>query len=259
MLTWEDPKERIYHTGLSRAAIYMENGAVAWNGVIAVEEQGEGQTSVLYRDGHIFFADVEASDFNASVTAYSWPDAFSRCLGIPEVTDGLYVDNQKPRRFGFAYRTLIGSGAHGDRFGYQIHLVYNAVASIGSRSRKTRTNSPSLNEFSFNLVCTPVKLPGMRPSAHYIIDTRNLDKSTIAELEAILYGDVDEPRLPEPIELFDLMNFGESITFTDNGDGTWTARGARSNLIDHGNGTWTIKNVNATNNGDGTFTAQDTN
>jgi len=82
-----------------------------------------------------------------------------------------------------------------------------------------------------------------------------MDKSTITELEDILYV---EGRMPTPIELYDLMNFGDAITFVDNGDGTWTARGSRLNLIDHNNGRWTIKNVNGVDNTDGTFTLQDT-
>jgi hypothetical protein len=256
MLTWDDPDKRFYQTGCDRGAVYLEDGiAAAWNGLTGVEETGTGTASVLYRDGVIYYSDVEPSDFKANVTAFFWPDEFGRALGIPEITDGLYVDNQKPRKFDMTYRNLVGSGGKGDRFGYQIHLVYNAVANLGSRRRRTRTNQTSLEEFSFELVATPVRLPGHRPSAHYILDTRNMDKSTITELEDILYV---EGRMPTPIELYDLMNFGDAITFVDNGDGTWTARGSRLNLIDHNNGRWTIKNVNGVDNTDGTFTLQDT-
>lgn len=256
MITWDDPDQRFYQTGCDRGALYLAGDvAVAWNGLTGVEENGVGSTSVLYRDGHIYYADVEPSDFTCQVSAFFWPDEFSKALGVPEITDGLYVDNQRPRQFSFTYRNLVGSGGKGDRFGYQIHLIYNAKASLGSRRRTTRTNSVTLQEFTFDIVATPVKMPGLRPSAHYIIDTRNMDNTTVAELEGILYG---EGRMPDPIELYDLMNFGDAITFTDNGDGSWTARGSNDNLIDHKNGTWTIKNVNGTDHGDGTFTLVDT-
>lgn len=256
IVKWDDPDKRLYQTGCDRGAIYFDDGsAVAWNGLTGVDETGTGTASVLYRDGNIYYSDIEPSDFTATIKAFFWPDEFGRCLGIPEITDGLYVDNQKPRKFNFTYRNLIGSGGRGDRFGYQIHLVYNALANIGTRTRKTRTNQVTLDEFTFDIIATPVKMPGLRPSAHYIIDTRTMDKPTIEALEEILYS---EGRLPEPQELYDLMNFGDAITFIDHGDGTWTARGSSENLIDHGDGTWTIKNVNGTDNGDGTFTLEDT-
>jgi len=256
VVKWDDPDKRLYQTGCDRGAIYFDDGrAVAWNGITGVDETGTGTSSVLYRDGNIYYSDIEPSDFTATVKAFFWPDEFGACLGIPEITDGLYVDNQKPRKFNFTYRNLVGSGGKGDRFGYQIHLVYNALANLGTRTRKTRTNQVTLDEFTFDIIATPVKMPGLRPSAHYIIDTRTMDKPTIAELESILYM---EGRLPDPQELYDLMNFGDAITFIDHGDGTWTARGSSENLIDHGDGTWTIKNVNGTDNGDGTFTLEDT-
>lgn len=256
VVSWDNPDERLYQTGCDHGAIYFDDGsAVAWNGITGVDETGTGTSSVLYRDGEIYYSDVEPSDFTAQIKAYFWPDAFGKCLGIPEITEGLYVDNQKPRKFNFTYRNLVGSGGKGDRFGHQIHLVYNALAAIGTRSRRTRTQSVSLDEFTFDIVATPVKMPGLRPSAHYIIDTRTMDKTTVAQLESILYM---EGRLPDPQELYDLMSFGDAIIFIDHGDGTWTARGSRDNIIDHGDGTWTIRNVNGTDHGDGTFTLEDT-
>lgn len=256
VVKWDDPNQRLYQTGCDRGALYFDDGsAVAWNGLTGVDETGTGTASVLYRDGEIYYSDIDPSDFTATIKAFFWPDRFGKCLGIPEITDGLYVDNQKPRKFNMTYRNLIGSGGKGDRFGYQIHLVYNALANIGTRTRKTRTNQVQLDEFSFDIIATPVKMPGLRPSAHYIIDTRNMDKPTIKQLESILYR---EGRLPEPQELYDLMNFGDAITFIDHGDGTWTARGSSENLIDRGDGTWIIRNVNGTDNGDGTFVLEDT-
>lgn len=255
-VNWDNPDERLFSSGCSRGVLYFDDLTVApWNGLLSVDEIGEGSSSVLYRDGVIYYADVEPQDFRAQVKAYMWPDEFSKALGIPEAAEGLYVDSQKPRQFNFSYRTLIGSGGKGDRFAHQIHLVYNAKASLGTRQRKARSNQIQLDEFTFDLVCVPVKLPGFRPSAHYILDTRSMDTSSIAELEHILYV---EARMPQPIELYDLLNFGDTITFIDHGNGTWTARGARANLTDHGNGTWTIRNVNGTSFPDGTFTLQNT-
>jgi hypothetical protein len=259
-IEWDNPDERYYMTGLDRGVLYPKVGdPVPWNGLTSLDEVGNSTKTILYRDGRIFYADVEPGDYEASLSALFYPDEFAVCAGMPAATDGLFVDNQKPQRFGLSYRTLVGSGNSGDIFGYQIHMVYQATATIGTRARKTLTNAPDLMPFTFDICAVPVKLPGMRPSAHYILDTRFLDGATLTQLELILYGDgVIAGRLPEPIELFDMMHFGSAITFIDNGDGTWTARGSSANLIDNGDGTWQILNVNGTDNGDGTFILEDT-
>jgi hypothetical protein len=144
-------------------------------------------------------------------------------------------------------------------FGYEIHLVYNAIASIGTRTRKTMNQAPEIMEFSFEVVATPVRVRGYRPSAHFIIDTRNLADGMLEQLELILYGsEAEDARLPHPEELYDLLKFGSSIVYIDHGDGTWTASGSSSNIIDHGDGTFSILNTNGVDHGDGTYTLSDT-
>lgn len=255
MLTWDKLDERYYAHGLDRGVLYIPGrDPIPWNGLISVDEGSGGESTIYYRDGVIFLADVDASDHTAQMAALFWPDAFGECLGFPEAVDGLFVDNQKPKRFGLSYRTLVGNGMRGDMFGYQIHLVYNAMASLGTRSRQTMGKDTAPTEFEFDLVCTPVKLPGYRPAAHYVIDTRNMSPDTVSELEAILYGDGETPgQLPEPVVLYDLMNFGDAIIITDNGDGTWTAEGAYANVFMTSPTTFQINNVNAVDNGDGTY------
>lgn len=259
-IVWDAPDERYYIHGVDRGVLYISGkDPVPWNGIIGIDETGDASRSILYRDGQIYLADFDPGDFEGSINAFFYPDAFSECLGIPEVADGFYVDNQKPKRFGLAYRSLIGSGTAGDMFGYQIHLVYNAVLQIGTRAHKTKTNQVGLMEMSFDMVATPVKLPGMRPTAHYIIDTRNMSQVTLDQLEQILYGIDDDPgSLPSPVELFDLLNFGSAITFVDHGDGTWTASGSYANVHFTEDGNIEILNVNGVDNGDGTYLLQDT-
>lgn len=256
MLTWDAPNERFFQQGIDRGVLYAAT-AVAWNGLTGVDEGEQGSTSILYRDGTIYLADADASDFSGKLTALFFPDAFSECVGIPAATDGLYVDNQKPKRFGLSYRTLIGQGGNADPFGYQIHLLYNVFATIAPRSRRSLGSDNAPVEFSFDLVATPVRLPGFRPSAHYIIDTRTLGKSVIDQLEGILYGASEAPRLPTPQELYDLMNFGDSIIVTDHQDGTLTISGSYANVHMISSTEAEIKNINAVVNPDGTIVISD--
>lgn len=257
MINWDDPTRRYFQHGLDRGVLYIPDLApVPWNGLISVDEGGEGSSEMLYRDGVVYLSDADAGDFIGSITSMMYPDAFSGCIGIPKATDGLYVDNQKPKRFHLSYRTLIGSGGINDMFGYQLHLIYNCMATIGQRSRNTIGKDTAPVEFKFDIACTPVKLPGFRPTAHYIIDTRTLGADLIAEIESILYGPPDNSvpgRMPTPTELFDLLNFGDSMTFVVHTDGTYTVTGSADNLEDLDATSFIQRNINAVDNGDGTY------
>lgn len=262
-LVWDRPEDRLYHTGTDRGVIYTSSGPAVWNGIMSVDEDSDSSSTLYYIDGRIYLADVDPGDYRGRLTAYSWPAEFDACIGIPEIADGLYADNQKPKQFDLSYRTLIGSGLEGDLYGYQMHLIYNAMAIINTRSRRTVNQTPTPVEFSFDLVATPVAVPGFRPTAHYIIDTRNLDAGTIEELEGILYGSNGlAPRMPTPAELYDILYFGSAITFTTFTHPTlglcWRARGSHNNLEYTSETTWVIRNVNGTDNGDGTYILEDT-
>lgn len=248
MITWGDPTKRYYQHGLDHGVLYIPGlDPIAWNGLISFDEGAAGNTELLYRDGVVYLADAEPGDHVGSITSIMYPDQFGACIGIPKVTDGLYVDNQKPKPFSMSYRTLIGSGSAGDRFGYQLHLVYNCMATIGQRKRNTIGKDTTPVEFNFDVVCTPVKLPGYRPTAHVIVDTRGLSPSTITEIETILYGNGATPgRMPDPIELFDLMNFGDAITVTDHGDGSYSVEGSSDNVLDVEPHYFQINNINST-------------
>jgi hypothetical protein len=249
LLTWDNPNERYYEHGLDRGVLYIPGrDPIPWNGLTSFDEGSSSPTtSLFYRDGVVYLADADASDFTASISALFFPSAFGECIGIPEAADGFHVDNQKPKRFGLSYRSLVGSGTKGDMFGYQIHLVYNAMASIGTRNRKTLGKDVEPMEFTFDLVCTPVNLPGFRPTAHYVIDTRGMSPSKIADIENILYGEGSTPGyLPEPVVFFDMLNYGNAIVVTDHGDGTFSIDGSNDNVFMTDFYHFQVNNINST-------------
>lgn len=262
MLTWSKPNERYYEHGLDRGVLYIDGKAIPWNGLTGFDEGGEaGDSSILYRDGVVFLADVDSTDFKGVMRSMFFPSEFGKCIGIPEVADGLFVDAQKPQRFGLSYRSLIGSGGVDDLFGYQIHLVYNCMASVAPRQRKTLGKDSDPVEFQFDISCTPVHLPGFRPSAHYIIDTRRMASGKIAQLEDIIYGDgVTEGQLPNMEDVYNLLNYGDALVYTVHTDGTYTVEGSGSNLMeidDPSMGHFLMKNVNGVDNLDGTYDISD--
>ena len=258
-ITWDKITERYYEHGLDRGVLYMPGkDPIPWNGLMSFDESSTGTTTVLYRDGVVYLADADAGDFSGKLTALFYPSQFGEMIGIPKATDGLYVDGQKPKRFGFSYRTLIGSGTKGDQFGYQIHLVYNAMATLGAKSRKSIGASVDPSLMNFDIVCTPVKMTGRRPTAHYIIDTRGMSADKVTELEEMIYGDGVTPgALPDPDDLFNLMNYGPEMTFTVYPNGTFTVEGSSDNLIDNEDNSFTMLNINAADNLDGTYDVSD--
>lgn len=248
MLTWDKPDQRYYSHGLDRGVLFIPGrDPIPWNGLQGFEENSAGATTMYYRDGVIYLADADAGDFSGQISAIFYPDEFGECLGIPEVTDGLYVDGQKPKRFGMSYRTLIGSGTKGDLFGYQLHLVYNCMATIGTRSRKPIGDTPTPVAFTFDVNCTPVKMTGFRPTAHIAIDSRNMSQSTIDDLEALIYGTDTVPGvMPDPDVLFDMMNFGDALVVTSHADGTFDVEGSADNVVMLDDYSIQFNNINAT-------------
>lgn len=260
-IDWDANHDRYFHQGVDRGVLYPRNGnPVAWPGITGVDEASDSSASVLYRDGVIYYSSIDPGDYSGKLTTFWYPDEFAECAGIPEVADGLFVDNQRPKPFNLSYRSLIGSGLTGDMFGYQIHLIYNATAQLGTRTRKTKTSDGTdIDELSFDLVCTPIQLQGYRPSAHYIIDTRNLDADRLETLENILYGNgVEAGQLPDPDILFDIMNFGDAITISQIDTHEYMIEGSYRNIQSLGGGEWQIKNINGVVEDDGTYTLQDT-
>ncbi len=258
-VTWGDPAQRYYEHGLDRGVLYIPGrDPLPWNGLTSFDEGGGTTSSMLYRDGVVYLADVEAGDFSGKMSALFYPDEFHECLGMPEATDGLYVDNQKPKPFGLSYRTLIGNGGDEDPFGFQIHLVYGCMASLAPLSRQSMGASSTPVAMNFDIVCTPVKLPGYRPTAHYIIDTRNMSPSRVLELETILYGDdLTAGEMPTPTELFDLMNFGDAITVTLHTDGYFTVEASAANVYSTGPYSFEMTNINGTDLGGGFYSLSD--
>ena len=259
-LTWSNPSDRIFETGLDRGVLYPNTGsAVAWNGLTSVDESGGESAAAYYIDGRPFLHLPKPKEFSATIKAFTYPDAFSEIMGAAEAAPGMYLDSQMGDSFGLSYRTLIGDGNTGLEAGYKIHLVYNATVSPPPVLYSSLSDSVNPIEFSWEVQAVPVAVEGYRATAHVMIDTRNMDPTKLETLEAILYGDGStNASLPDPQTIFDVLTFGDTIVIVDNGDGTWDAIGSHENIYLIGDGVFQIDNVTATDNGNGTFTISST-
>ena len=218
-LVWDQIGERLYETGVDKAAIYLMEGAqyttgAAWNGLTAVTESPSGaEPSPLYANNKKYVELMSAEEFGGSIEAYTYPEEFAECNGEKSIAKGLRIGQQTRRLFGMVYRTLIGNDTEGTKYGYKLHIVYNARVSPSEKSNNTVNDSPEAATMSWEFSTTPIEIEGHEPTSHLIIDSTEADPEQLAALEAILYGtDGDEaadPRLPMPDEIASLLGNGK--------------------------------------------------
>lgn len=189
-LVWDKVGERLYEAGLDRGVLYKEDSTgVAWNGLRSVDETLDNITAEpRIFDGIKYLDEPAVGDFAATLSAFTYPDEFLEYEGVVSMGDGLFVGDQQPKRFGLTYRTRVGSDVEGTEHGYKIHIIYNltAVPSAVDFSTMTQTIEPA--DFSWEISAVPEMVPGFRPTAHFILDSRFLPGDILATIEDILYG-----------------------------------------------------------------------
>jgi len=262
-LIWDNPDDRIYESGLDRGVLYLPDGsAVPWNGLTSIIEKFDKSTSPIYYDGTKVQDLVVLGDFSATMKAVTYPDEFTELEGVGRFRAGMFVSDQVPQMFGLSYRNKIGDGVSGDDIGYKIHLLYNVTAIPSDKTYASISDQPSLVEFEWTISAVPEEIPGFRPTAHLVFDSRKIDPWLLEDIEEMLYGSssADAALISMP----DLTEFIETwyrVKIIDNGDGTWTAISAREGFIFFTDGAlseFKIVGVNATYLDDETFVISDT-
>lgn len=208
VIEWNKPEDKTYESGLDRGVFFLDNlNGVPWNGLVNVDrETVGGEVEALYFDGQKYLDFVSGEDFRATLTALSTPAGFAECEGRREIAAGLFVSHQRRKTFGFSYRSGLGNELEGEDFGYKLHLVYNATATPGSISHRTRSNDVELSERSWVIDTVPVEATTHKPTAHLEISTATADPLVIAQIEEIIYGTpATLPRLPTQAEVISIF------------------------------------------------------
>lgn len=214
-LTWDNVGERTYETGVDRGVLYLPDNTgayiegYAWNGLTTVTESPSGaESNKQYADNIVYLHLLSAEEFGCTIEAFTYPDEFGQCDGTAEPQPGVYLGQQGRRSFGFSYRTKVGNDLNADA-GYKLHLVYGALAAPSEKAYSTVNDSPEAITFSWEVSTTPVPVEGFKPTALITIDSTKVDPARLTELETILYGtEDDDPRLPSPAEVLDLIGDG---------------------------------------------------
>lgn len=222
-IKWDKIGERKYKTGVDHGVLYpQKNGAypkgVAWNGLVSVTESPSGaEDNPLYADNMKYLNIKSAEELGLTIECYMYPDEWAECNGESELADGVTLGQQRRNTFGFAYRTKLGNDTEGEDYGFELHLIYGCSSAPSEQENQTINDSPEPSTFSYEITTTPIDVSGTgpdgkpyKPVASIKIDSTKVDKTKLAELEKILYGEDGsgsegatgtDPRLPLPDEI----------------------------------------------------------
>lgn len=205
-LSWNKAGERLYETGVDRCVLYptLDRG-IAWNGVTEISEQETGgEVQSQYADDRKYVNIAGATEFELSLSAYTYPDEFEVFNGAYEIERGVYAHQQPKGSFNLSYRTLIGNDIQGSGFGYKIHIVYNAKATPEEYAYSSLSDEPGAEPFSWSLTTEAVAIAGASPSAHVTVKSTDVSKFALRAIESHLYGYISSPEL---LSASEIVNF----------------------------------------------------
>jgi hypothetical protein len=222
ILTWDNAGERLYETGVDHGVLYIPdesgdyNDGVAWNGLTTVTESPAGaDASPQFADNIKYLNLIAAETFGGTIEAFTYPDEFAEFDGTAIPTPGVAIGQQSRKVFGLCYRTLLGNDVDGTDHGYKLHLIYGAQAAPSEKAYATVNDSPAAIAFSWAITTTPVNVTDYKPTSLLVINSTEVDATTLSDLLDILYGASASPRMPLPDEIISM--FEGTVTVVDLG------------------------------------------
>lgn len=254
-LSWDAPGTRLFQAGVDRGVLYPSGSpAAAWNGLLGVSQRPEGGVPEgYYAEGRKYQTVSSVEDYNGTIRAYTYPQEFEACDGSIAIMPGFLADQQYRKPFSLTYRTLIGNDTLGTGYGYQLHLIYNALVSPSTKDFETLGEDIEPQEFEWDFTTTPiVAAPNLRPSAHYVLDSTRVPEVVMQLIENRLYGTNDtSPSMIQIEEIFDIFNSEDTLTVIDNGDGSATIIGSDAEVRQLTSTEYQISSPAVTSMGDG--------
>ena len=183
-LQFDQDGQRLYFNGVDHCALFVKSAAgsygtgVAWNGISnATVTPDGGDANDIYADNIKYLSIPGNVNINASITAYTYPDAFNECMGLGKKSDatGLLFANQDRAKFGLVFRSKIGND-NSANYGYVLNVLYNCLASPTELSSDTVNESPEAAELSFDITTVPLaedQMPtGLKPTSWVRIECK---------------------------------------------------------------------------------------
>lgn len=203
-IDWTQVGQRYFEAGIDRGVLFVDGSSgVPWVGLVNFsQKQSGGESSPRYLDGIKISNRSSPEEFEGTLEAFNYPPEFERCDGTYRAENGLRVTQQQRKSFHMVYRSKIGNDVAGLDRAYRLHLLYNLRAQPSDRGYRTLVDQNEPITFSWNITSRAVPVTGFRPSAHYMVDSRDIPTELLTQLENLLYGTEEtEPSIPTPGEL----------------------------------------------------------
>src|SRR6266508_615160 len=208
-LVWDTDGQRLYENGVDQGVLYIDYIGTAWPGLISVSESPSGgEPRPYYIDGQKYLNLASAEEYEATINALSSPAEFNQCEGVLGIQNGLFATQQRRKTFGLSYRTMIGSDTDPD-LGYKLHIVYHALAAPAERVNNTINQSPEPMTLSWHITSMPDPwaTTTIKPTAHFVIDSRLTTPTLLADVEDMLYGtDIQAAEIPYVYDLIAMFS-----------------------------------------------------
>lgn len=203
-LDWSQVGQRYFEAGIDRGVLFVNgNPGIPWVGLVNFNQsQSGGESSPRYLDGIKISNRSSPEEFEGTLEAFTYPIEFERCDGTYRADNGLRITQQRRRPFNMVYRSKIGNENAGLERAYKLHLMYNLTAEPSDRGYQTLVDQNEPLKLSWKITSRAVPVEGYRPSAHFIVDSRDIPAELLTQLEDLLYGTEDtDSSLPTPGEL----------------------------------------------------------
>lgn len=215
-IDWAATGRRYFEAGVDRGVLYVGNNpGVPWTGLVSVRQnQSGGEVKPRYLDGIKISNRTSPENFECNIEAYTYPLEFEQCDGTAFVQNGLRITQQRRKTFGMVYRSKVGNDVEGLEFAYKIHILYNLKAEPSERPFRTLSDQNEPATFNWRVTSRESMVSGYRPSAHYVIDSRDVPQELLQNVEDVLYGtETTDPTLPTPGELIFMFDSFQDMTY----------------------------------------------
>lgn len=219
-IDWKSTGKRFYETGVDRGVLYVGDGpGVPWTGLVNVNDsQSGGEIKTRFLDGVMISNRASPETFVGTIEAFTYPPEFEKCDGSALLQNGLRTTRQRRHLFHLVYRTKVGDDLSGLDRAYKIHILYNVRAEPSERSYRTLSDQNEPITFSWRIFARGQLVAGIRPSPHFVIDSRDVPALLLEDVEELLYGtEATDPSLPTAGELIFLFDSFEDMVYDAGG------------------------------------------
>ena len=223
-LVWDQIGEKRFETGVDHVVLYKQKAdgsgylpGVAWNGITSITDSPDGAEATDLWADNIKYATLRSAETSGgTINAYTYPKEFNECNGLREISDGVFVGQQKRVPFAMVYRTLNpnDTATEMDDY-YKLHFVYGATVTPSELEYETMNDSPDGIELSWEYDTIPVPVPGHQPTATIVIESNSISEEALAAVEDYIYGtEKTTPMIPMPAELIELIEKKSKVVST---------------------------------------------